>query len=403
MSTQALPVPDIPQSIDELTPDWLTQTLQAGGFLDGVRVVGAEPEILGEGEGFVGQIVRLRLSFDGPAPGAPESLIAKMPIGLEQNRNLGEALGAYDREIRFYTELADRVPIAKPVCFYAVMDPNPLAGREQELLDFLDRLPRWLVRVLFPLGLWLASKNRRRYLLLLEDLAPARRLGNQVAGCTREEAAAALRHVAAVHLAWWEHPDLETLAWAPPVNILSRYVEVMYRKGRKHFHGFGGDLSPTFWAFADWLREGGTPVMRQLGVPPFTLLHGDYRLDNMFFEGEGADARITVFDWQTVSRGPAALDVAYFICGNLSEDVAAECADELLQEYHQRLCDGGVRGYDLDTFVRDYRTALLFIAYRMITGIDMLDFSNERGMALIRGWLQRIDALLKDDFAELVG
>ena len=68
-------------------------------------------------------------------------------------------------------------------------------------------------------------------LLLLEDLAPARRLGNQVAGCTREEAAAALRHVAAVHLAWWEHPDLETLAWAPPVNILSRYVEVMYRKG----------------------------------------------------------------------------------------------------------------------------------------------------------------------------
>ena len=94
MSTQALTVPEIPQSIDELTPAWLTQTLQAGGFLDGVRVVGAEPEILGEGEGFVGQIVRLRLSFDGPAPGAPESLIAKMPIGLEQNRTLGEALGA---------------------------------------------------------------------------------------------------------------------------------------------------------------------------------------------------------------------------------------------------------------------------------------------------------------------
>ena len=89
MSTQALPVPDIPQSTDELTPAWLTQTLQAGGFLDGVRVVGAEPEILGEGEGFVGQIVRLRLSFDGPAPGAPESLIATMPIGLDQNRNLG--------------------------------------------------------------------------------------------------------------------------------------------------------------------------------------------------------------------------------------------------------------------------------------------------------------------------
>ena len=39
----------------------------------------------------------------------------------------------------------------------------------------------------------------------------------------------------------------------------------------------------------------------------------------------------------------------------------------------------------------------------MIAASDMLDFSNERGTELIRGWLLRIDALLKDDFRELVG
>ncbi len=401
MSTKALPAPDIPQDVDELTPAWLTEALRAGGFLGGARVVATESEILGEGEGFVGQIVRLRLSFDGPAPEAPRSVIAKMPIRLEQNRNLGEAVGAYEREIRFYTELADRVPIAKPACFYAAMDPNPQAGREQQILDFLERLPRWLVRFLVPLGFWLASKSRRRYLLLLEDLAPSRRLGDQVGGCTREEAASALRHVAAVHLAWWEHPDLATFGWAPPVNILSRYAEVLYRKSWKRLDGLGADLSSTFWEFADWLREGGTPVMQRLGEPPFTLLHGDYRLDNMFFEGEGADTRLTVFDWQMVSRGPAALDVAYFISGNLTEDVAEECADDLLREYHQLLCDGGVSGYDFDTFVRDYRTALLYIAYRILAGADMMDFSSERGTALIRSWLLRIDTLLGDDFREL--
>ena len=115
------------------------------------------------------------------------------------------------------------------------------------------------------------------------------------------------------------------------------------------------------------------------------------------------DARVTVFDWQTVSRGPAALDVAYFISGNLTEGVAAECEDGLLREYHQQLCDGGVRGYDFDTFLRDYRTALLYIGYRMIAAADMMDFSNERGTELMRGWLLRIDARLKDDFRELVG
>lgn len=402
MSTRALPAPDIPQSIEELTPVWLTQTLRAGGLLGDSRVIRSEMEILGEGEGFVGQIVRVRLAFDGPAPDAPRSLIAKMPIRVAQNRNLGEALGAYDREIRFYRELAARVPVAKPRCFYAAMDPNPLEGREQQALDFFEGLPRWLVRILVPLGLWAASKSRRRYLLLLEDLAPSRRLGDQVAGCTREEAASALRHIAAVHVAWWQHPDLASLGWVAPANALSRYVEVLYRKGRKRFDGFGVDLSSTFWEFAEWLGEGGTPVMQQVGKPPATLLHGDYRLDNMFFEGEGVDSRITVFDWQTASKGPAALDVAYFLSGNLAQDIAAECIDPLLREYHQRLMEGGVRGYDFEAFHRDYRTCLLFIAYRIVAGIDLLDFSDERGTELIRCWLLRVDALLGHDFRDLV-
>ena len=403
MSSQVLPPPEIPQTVEELSPEWLTQALRAGGFLEAARVVDFETEILGEGEGFIGQIVRFRLDYDTPQPAAPTSLIAKLPIRLDQNRQVGEVLGAYEREIRFYTELAERVPIAKPVCFYAAMDPNPLAGREAEFLDFLDRLPRWLVRFLAPLGLWLASKSQRRYVLLLEDLAPGRRLGDQLRGCSRDEAASALRHIASVHVAWWQHADLATLGWAPRVNMLSRYAEVVYRKSRRHFDALGAELSPRFWEFVEWLEEGGTPLMRRLGEAPFTLLHGDYRLDNMFFEGDGAAARITVFDWQTLCRGPAALDVAYFVCGNLREEVAASSADELLRDYHRRLCEGGVEGYAFETFVRDYRVAILFIAYRIVAGLDMMDFSSERGTALIRSWLKRIDALLGDDFREVVG
>jgi len=402
MSSQTLPPPEIPQGIDELGPEWVTQALRAGGFLGAARVVGVENEILGEGEGFVGQIVRLRLRYDEPAPGAPASLVAKLPIRLDQNRQVGEALGAYEREIRFYTELSERVPIPKPVCFYAAMDPNPLAGREAESLDFLDRLPRWLVRFLAPFGLWLASKSRRRYVLLLEDLAPGRRLGDQLRGCSPDEAACALRHVAAVHVTWWQHADLETLGWVPPVNLLSRYLEAIYRKNRRHFDGLGADLSPRFWEFVEWLLEAGTPLMQRLGEAPFTLLHGDYRLDNMFFEGEAAAPRITVFDWQTVCQGPAALDVAYFVCGNLREEVAAASADALLRDYHQRLCDAGIEDYPFESFVRDYRRSILFIAYRIVAGLDMMDFSSERGTELIRSWLRRVDALLDDDFRDLV-
>jgi hypothetical protein len=394
LTTKALPAPDIPRSLEDLTPEWLTAVLRARGFLGEARVVSREAEILGEGEGFVGQIIRLRLAFDGPAPDAPPSLIAKLPIRLARNRQAGEVLGAYEREIRFYTELADRVPIRKPACYYADMDPNPASGRERDLIRFLDRLPRWLVRILLPFFLWLAARSPRRYVLLLEDMAPLR-VGNQVAGCSRGEAEAALRQLAVIHATWWQHPDLERLSWLVPVNVLGNYVEVLYRKSLAGFlTGYGSGLSEEFLSLAKSFGERGSEIIRRLGDPPFTLLHGDYRLDNMFFEGEGRSARITAFDWQTVSQGPAALDVAYFLSGNLAAEVARASAQELLRIYWDALVEQGVRGYDLEALTRDYHVAMHYIAYRIVAGIDMLDFSDERGTALIREWLVRLQALV---------
>jgi hypothetical protein len=146
----ALPPPSIPESADELTPEWLTAALRARGVLQGARVKDVRREILGEGEGFIGQIVRLHLRLDRPEEGAPDTLIAKLPIGLDQNRALGELLGAYEREIRFYEELAGEVGLRSPRCYYAAMDPNPFAGREERALRLFQRIPTWLLRFLLP-------------------------------------------------------------------------------------------------------------------------------------------------------------------------------------------------------------------------------------------------------------
>ncbi len=409
MHRDALAAPEIPQSIDELTPTWLTAALRASGHLGAGQVVSRDPQVLGEGEGFVGQIVRLTLGYspdarsvDGKTP-VPGSLIAKLPIRLAQNRQLGEALGAYEREIRFYDELAGEVPIAKPACFHAAMDPNPFAGREKEILEFLDRLPRFLVRLLLPLGMWAAARSRRRYLLLLEDLAPSGRVGDQVAGCSPDEAEAVVRSIAAVHAAWWQRPALEAMGWVAPVWSLSRYAEAMYRKGRvAFFETFGEGRSTRFREFADWLGSSGGPLMRKLAASPWTLVHGDYRLDNLFLSGQGRDARVMAFDWQNVCRGPGALDVAYFISGNLAPELAAEHDMRLLRVYHDTLVEAGVSDYGFDDCLRDYELSLLFVGYRMIAGMHLLDLTNARGRALVDGWLDRIDPLLPPGYAERV-
>ena len=40
---------------------------------------------------------------------------------------------------------------------------------------------------------------------------------------------------------------------------------------------------------------------------------------------------------------------------------------------------------------------------RIILGIDSFDFVNARGEALFGAWLERIEALLPENYAELIG
>src|SRR5579883_2331711 len=70
----------IPASFDELTPAWLTEALHTGGILDdtvAVKEVRYEP--IGLGVGVLCLLARLYLTYDGDAPGAPRTLVAKIP------------------------------------------------------------------------------------------------------------------------------------------------------------------------------------------------------------------------------------------------------------------------------------------------------------------------------------
>ncbi len=351
---------------------------------------------MGQGEGFVGQIARLRLQLDGTDPNTPASLIAKFPIALAQNRALGELTNAYEREIRFYEELADQVEIRTPRCYYSALDPGPFAGREEAVQRFFERLPAWLVRWLTPLFLWLARHSRRRYVLFLEDLAPARP-GDQVAGCTPERAEQALAALAAAHAGLWADTRLDALVWVPKVNALAGYLQAQYLRARRgFFETYGARMPPVVTRIADWLDTRGVDLLDHLAAPPLTLLHGDYRLDNLFLGDSPDGSSVTALDWQAVTRGRAALDVAYFVTGNLDAGVAAGCEQDLLERYHRVLVERGVRGYGLEALRCDYELAKLAILHRWIMGVHMIDLSGERGTRLLDLTLARLTARLPE-------
>ncbi len=405
--TRALPAPAIPAQPVELTAEWLTGALRPSGLLsEGTRVTGVEHELLGKGEGFVGTIVRLRLQLDRPDPKAPASLIAKLPtVSLTGNRAVGELAGAYEREIHFYQELADRVPIATPRCYYADMDPNPLAGREPAVVAFLDRLPVWLIRLLLPFVTWLAGLSRRRYVLLLEDLSndQAGRIGDQLAGCGPTEAEAALRNLARLHAAFWKSPELDQLSYLLRIDALARWFDAFYRRAKPAtLRKLEGSLTPELIRLADWLDGRAEEIAKRLVAFPETLLHGDYRLDNLCLRDQNGALAFTVFDWQMPVRGPGAFEAAYFITGNVHERVARDCEQNLLAAYHDELVQLGVQNHPFAEAEHAYRLSKLLIVHRIIMGLDMLDPANERGAKLLETMIARQFALVPDDYERLL-
>jgi len=389
----ALPPPTIPQHLDELTPEWVTSALRARGVLENARVTELRKEILGEGEGFIGQIVRLHLQLDRPEPGAPETLIAKLPIGLAQNRALGEMLAVYEREIRFYEELAGDVPLRTPRCYFSAMDPHPLAGREERALRIFQKIPTWVLRLVLSLLLWISGRSKRRYVLLLEDLAPAR-VGDQIAGCAPLECERILRELAVAQARLWNSASFEPLFWLARTNLVPRVSHLMFRRNRNVFlEEFGHRLPASLDRISEWLDANGMALMDHLASPPLALMHGDYRLDNLFFGGSVDGAELAIIDWQGVGCGRPALDVGYFLATNLSADVAAESEEGLVRGYQEVLLAEGVSDYPFEQCWRDYQLSKLFLLYRFMMGIHLIDLSHERGQILLDRILERLRAL----------
>ncbi len=137
------------------------------------------------------------------------------------------------------------------------------------------------------------------------------------------------------------------------------------------------------------LSENMEAILDSFTVPPRTILHGDYRLDNMFFGEKDGQLTLAVIDWQITCRGRPAFDVAYFTCSSLDTGLRRRHGLDLLRLYHRTLQEHGVRDYSFADCLREFRMGVLFcLVYAVITG-GSLHWANERGAALATAMVER--------------
>lgn len=325
---------------DDLTTEWLTSVLDAGTIAD------FTVERIGTGQ--MSACYRVHLTYaDGTGP---TSVVVKVAATDAVSRQTGLSLGLYEREVRFYREVAPRLAGPVAPCYHAAFDPSTGA-----------------------------------FDVLLGDANPAV-VGDEIRGATVAQARLAVTELARLQGPLFGDTALADAPWLnrdAPINqalITQLYAGFLDR--------YSEQITPQHRLVCERLVGGfdGYLTGEDQQDRPQGLVHGDYRLDNMLFGAVGADRALTVVDWQTVTWGPAMTDLAYFLGCALPVAERRTHYDALLAAYHDTL------GPDAPMSLGEIREGVRrqsFFGVMMAIVSSMLVERTERGDAMFMTMLQR--------------
>jgi aminoglycoside phosphotransferase (APT) family kinase protein len=348
----------MPSAADHLTPDWLTAAFQSNGLDVVVRRAQTTP--FAEGAGMLSLLVRVELEY---AHGSgPDSVVVKMPIALDGNRATAVNFHCYEREVGFYREAAQRTPARTPRIYFADIEGDS---------DFV---------------------------LVMEDFR-GYHIGDQVVGCTVEQARLCMKAIADLHASFWNRIDDPAYDFIP-YHYPSYFSENIHQGTVALWDKLieiAGGVVPGFMREAREQFLAAIPAMqRWITSEPRTLVHGDFRMDNLYFGLADGQAPVALGDWQGILRGNGAHDIAYYLTQSMPVEARRAHEHELVGLWHAGLVAEGVEDYDFDDAWDDYRRAALYLWTYVVVIAGALDPANERGVSWMTEMIRRSSTTIGD-------
>jgi hypothetical protein len=279
-----------------LTEAWIETALSRGFPGVGVSHFSLEPV----GTGQIGATYRLTPRYDPSGSKGPAQLILKCPPREPAARKVAEGTRSYKVEIEFYRNMAPKIDV---------------------------RVPR----------LWDATYDETTgdYLILMDDAAPASQ-GDQLLGCSAEQAQAAITEIVGLHAAGWNQPNIDLFPWirrSPKVlrpEILAS-LDSLVERYFGHFRGLLGSATESLSKhLAELLR-----LYALFDFEPKSVVHGDFRVDNLLFFTDGT--RPIIVDWGGTAAGAPVADVSYFVGGSLQIHERRASEEHLVRSYLEAL------------------------------------------------------------------
>lgn len=319
----------MPACIDDVDERWIEDVLGDAGILRDARVTRVTRRVIGDQKGFLSVTACVAIEYDGPATGAPRSLVVKIEPPAGVFRDAAHRFDAFGREIRFYREIAPRLSL---------------------------RLPR----------VWFADSRADGSALVMEDLTALDAV-DQLHGMRHEQVVATVRAAARLHAAYWNDTALAAPHWMPEHDHF--FDDGFAEHWPRFVETYELRIGHAALRLGERVRERKAWLEERIAARPATVVHGDLRADNLLFTKDAPDAEPVILDWQLANRTLAAIDVARVMGG--SEPAAERSGHqiEVCAAWHEALVAHGVRGYPLEEALDDFRLAALYCLFIPVKGL----------------------------------
>ena len=254
------------------------------------------------GTGQVGANYRAYLNWNGED--GPSTVVVKFAALDPQSRATGIQVGTYEREAEFYRHVAPKIGVAVPHLYY---------------VDYVQ--------------------GTADIVLVMEDLDP-REQGDQLKGCSPDEAFMALSEAAKLHRAFWGDQTLFDFSWVsrrdPEQN--TQTIDLLEALQPAFVERYRGVLSAEAIEMSEYFVQKASNWFSEI-PEPLTLVHGDFRLDNLMYAptNSAVTPALVVVDWQTVAHSHGALDVSYFVGSAFEPDERRRNEEQLVSHYFREL------------------------------------------------------------------
>jgi Ecdysteroid kinase-like family len=305
----------IPASVEELTPGWFSEALDA--HVESVDVLDAHSGTTG----------RVRVGVTGDES-LPETLFVKLQPFIPEQREFVRMVGMGVAEAQLYAAVGDKLPVRVPKVFCSMYDAEQAS-----------------------------------FVMVLEDLvASGCRFPKPDDPDVLDVAVSLVDELAKLHGAYWG----QELHWLGRHALSSGGgggQEARMAGGaalvQSALDQFSGDMPPEFRQLGELYVTRYRDIGTLFNEGEKTLIHGDSHIGNLFVD----ERRTGFYDWAVSSRSPGMRDVAYFLCNSLPTEVRRAEEDSLLTRYRSTLADAGIH---VDKTVHDeqYR---LFSVYSWVS------------------------------------